>query len=210
MLKRTRIKVCGMTRPDQVKAAVDLGVDAIGVIMHANSPRTISLEQAKAIRAVVPAFVALVGVFVNADKTFVNNAVKQVNLDLIQLHGDETNEFGQSLSRPFVKAIRAKSAEQISAEVSNYPDALALLFDPYVKGQHGGTGQTLDLNLWPQKSLKPLVLAGGLSATNVAEKITQLSPFAVDLNSGLEHSPGNKNTDLMRQAILAIRRADYE
>lgn len=210
MLKHTRIKICGMTQPEQVKAAVNSGVDAIGVILYANSPRMINLEQAHAIRAEVPAFVSLVGVFVDADKVFIENAIKYLHLDLIQLHGDEGNEFGLSLSRPFVKAVRAKTAEQVSAEILNYPDAAALLFDPYVKGQHGGTGQTLDCNLWPHKNVKPLILAGGLSAINVAEKIRQLSPYAVDLNSGLEDTPGVKNIDLICQAIRAIRGADDE
>lgn len=208
MLKRTRIKFCGMTQAEQVTAAVAYGVDAIGVILHADSPRSISIEQAQKIRDVVPAFVSLVGVFVNADKQFIEQAVDSLKLDLIQLHGDESDEFGKQLSRPFIKAIRAKNAQQVAADVAKFPTANAILFDPYVKGQHGGTGQTLDTQLWPQEHHQSLILAGGLSADNVGARVSQLRPFAVDMNSGLELAPGDKSVELMRSAIIAVRLAD--
>lgn len=206
MLKPTRIKICGMTKSEQVASAVALGVDAIGVILYANSPRTISFERAKEIRAVVPVFVSLVGVFVNADKAFIEQAISELKLDLIQLHGDESDTFGQSLSRPFIKAIRAKDVDQVQLDLTRYPNASALLFDPYVPGLHGGTGQTLDMSLWPSEHQKTLILAGGLSGENVVGRIKLLAPYAVDLNSGLEDSPGNKNSQLMSEAIVAIRR----
>ena len=198
---RTRVKVCGMSQADNVSAAVDCGVDAIGMIFHADSPRNISLEQAKAIRAVVPAFVSLVGVFVDSDADKINRYCQQAGLDLIQLHGSESNEFGKQLSRPFVKAIRAQSKDQLNDQVKLYPDARALLLDPYVKGKHGGTGKQLDLTLWPTNTEQPLILAGGLSSENVHDAVQAVSPYAVDLNSGLEDAPGLKNIDLLEQAI---------
>ncbi len=201
---RTRIKVCGMSQPDNVRAAIDCGVDAIGMILHASSPRKISLEQAQAIRQVVPAFVSLVGVFVDCDAQKINYYSEQIGLDLVQLHGNENNELGCSLQRPFIKAIRAQSVEQINKEVINYPNARALLLDPYVKGQHGGTGKQLDLQLWPVNASQPLVLAGGLSNVNVREAVQSVSPFAVDLNSGIEDSPGVKNIDLLSLAIESL------
>lgn len=201
---RTRIKVCGMSQPDNVRAAIDCGVDAIGMILHANSPRKISLEQAQAIRQVVPAFVSLVGVFVDCDAQKINYYSEQIGLDLVQLHGNESNDLGCSLQRPFIKAIRAQSVEQINKEVINYPDARALLLDPYVKGQHGGTGKQLDLQLWPVDASQPLVLAGGLSNVNVREAVQSVSPFAIDLNSGIEDSPGVKNIDLLSLAIESL------
>jgi len=200
---RTRIKVCGMTQPEQARQLVALGVDAIGVILHADSPRIATLEQAKKIRQQIPAFVSLVGVFVDCQADKINQYSEEIGLDLIQLHGVESNQFGLSLNRPFIKAIRAKTLEQVENDVSQYPDARALLLDPYVKGQHGGTGKQLDLSLWPKVD-KALVLAGGLSASNVAEAVDAVAPFAVDLNSGVEVSPGVKDIELVRQAISAL------
>ena len=201
---RTRIKVCGMSQPENVSAAVACGVDAIGMILHADSPRTISLEQAQAVRSVVPAFVSLVGVFVDCDAEKINRYCEQASLDLVQLHGSESNGFGKQLSRPFIKAIRAQSKDQLNEQVQQYPDARALLLDPYVKGQHGGTGKQLDLTLWPVNSEQPLILAGGLSNENVKGAVQAVSPFAVDLNSGIEDSPGLKNINLLEQAIKSL------
>ena len=224
--KRTRIKICGMTDVAEVAHAIAHGVDAIGMILYADSPRTISLSQAAKIRQYVPAFVSLVGVFVNADKAFIEQATDQVGLDIVQLHGDEDDSFGQSLSRPFIKAIRAKTAEQVLHDCQQFPSARAILLDPYVKGQHGGTGQSLNLDLWPNslqsddisnddvsetKSLsKPitLILAGGLSPTNVASRIQALEPYAVDLNSGLEAEAGRKDPRLVERAIKVILQQD--
>lgn len=198
-----------MTDVAQVEHAVSLGVDAIGVILHANSPRVIGLDQAKLIRDVIPAFVTLVGVFVDADRDQIEASIEQAGLDLIQLHGNESDELGQSLSRPYIKAIRAKSKDQVVNDGGLFPSASGILLDPYVKGQHGGTGVTLDDTLWPNSDRLPsLMLAGGLSPNNVAERIRQLSPYAVDLNSGLEVSPGQKDPSLVAQAISQVYLAD--
>ena len=201
---RTRVKVCGMSQPDNVAQVVACGVDAIGMILHANSPRTISLEQAQLVRQVVPAFVSLVGVFVDCDAQKINDYAQAIDLDLIQLHGNESNEFGKGLSKPFIKAIRAQTKEQVEQQVTQYPDARAFLLDPYVKGQHGGTGKHLDLSLWPSDCQKPLILAGGLSPDIVSGAIREVAPFAVDLNSGIEDSPGIKNIGLLKQALTQI------
>ena len=212
-VRRTRIKVCGMTRVDDVQYAVSQGVDAIGVILHANSPRTISLDHAALLRQSVPAFVSLVGVFVDAEQAFIEQAIDQAGIDLIQLHGNEIEADGQALSRPYIKAIRAKSAEQVTNDCKLFPSAQAILLDPYVAGQHGGTGQELSLDLWPQalssnSRAQSLILAGGLSPKNVADRIARLAPYAVDLNSGVERSPGVKDKALLDQAIQEVQRAD--
>jgi len=203
-LTRTRVKICGMTRSDDVRAAVALGVDAIGMILHADSPRTISVDQARTIRAEVPALVSLVGVFVDCSIETINEYAKSIGLDLVQLHGAENNEFGQALDTPFIKAIRARENTQVAHAVAQYPDARALLLDPYVKGQHGGTGTQLSASLWPKTASKPLILAGGLSADNVVHAVKQLTPFAVDLNSGVETSPGVKDAQKMARAIVSL------
>lgn len=206
---RTRIKICGMTDVAQVEKLVSFGVDAIGMILHANSPRLISLKQARLIRDVVPPFVSLIGVFVDAEHEQIENCIDAIGLDSIQLHGLENDAAGQALSRGYIKAIRAKTSEQVNQDCVKFPNAKAILLDPYVKGQHGGTGQTLDHDLWPRdKITQPLILAGGLSADNVAMRIRQFQPFAVDLNSGLEVEPGVKDLGLVAKAIKQIHSTD--
>jgi len=204
--KRTRVKVCGMTRSQDVIDAVVLGVDAIGVILHANSPRLIDVSQAKLLRTHIPAFVTMVGVFVNASAEQINQMTQQIGLDLIQLHGDETNDLAQQLNVPFIKAIRAKSMPYILEQGQAFPQARALLLDPYVPGQHGGTGRQLDSQLWPASISQPLILAGGLGPENIADAVGKLAPYAVDLNSAVEDAPGIKNADLIKQALMAISR----
>lgn len=208
---RTRVKVCGMTRIDDACDAVDLGVDAIGMILHANSPRTISVEQAKAIRAAIPAFVTVVGVFVDADKELIQRYEQEIGIDLVQLHGNESPEFADDLGLRYIRAIRAKSREQVDGSMLSFESSHAVLLDPYVKGQHGGTGQLLDSSLWPEaEQNKPIILAGGLSAENVYQRIIALRPYAVDINSGVESSPGVKSRALLKQAIERIQMADIE
>lgn len=202
---RVKVKICGMTDPEQVRLAVDLGVDAIGMILHAKSPREINLAQAQAIREKVPAFVSLVGVFVDCAADTINTLAAQIGLDLVQLHGAESSQFADTLNTPYIKAIRAESAAQVASEVLNYPTSRALLLDPYVKGQHGGTGHKLDLDLWPVSNQK-LILAGGLSAANVAAAVEQVQPWAVDLNSGVESAPGVKKIEFVEQALRALGR----
>ena len=205
-LHRTKVKVCGMTDPVNAAAVIELGVDAIGMILHAKSPRTINVEQAKKIRARVPAFVSLVGVFVDCDVDTINRYSDDIGLDLIQLHGNETSAFAAQLNTPYIKAIRAQSSTQVNQAINAYPEARALLLDPYVKGQHGGTGKRLDLDLWPVQCTQPLVLAGGLSAENVQGAVESVAPFAVDLNSGIESSAGIKDIALLESALVSLGR----
>ncbi|MEM7358674.1 MAG: phosphoribosylanthranilate isomerase [Pseudomonadota bacterium] len=206
MNQRIKVKVCGTTRAADARIAVGLGVDAIGMILHADSPRLIDTNTAIDIRQEVPALVSLVGVFVDASQAFIRQAVEDIGLDLVQLHGAESNEFGRSLGVGFIKAIRAKERTQVASQLTQYPDARALLFDPYVKGQPGGTGQRLDADLWPRESKQKLILAGGLSPENVADACNSMSPYAVDLNSGVESAPGIKDHQRLEQALLAIGR----
>jgi len=194
-----------MTRSEDVRAVVTLGVDAIGVILHAESPRLISLEQARRLRADIPALVSMVGVFVNASVEKVNLFAREIGLDLIQLHGDETNDYAKALDQPFIKAIRVKDGPQLEHAVQQFPDARALLLDPYVAGRHGGTGKRLDSRLWPKSSEKKLILAGGLAPDNLASAVARTNPYAVDLNSGVEHRPGEKSDDLIAAALAALK-----
>lgn len=205
---RTRVKVCGVTKAEQARELVDLGVDAIGVILHANSPRKIELSDAKAIREQVPAFVSLVGVFVDCEIAHLNNYAEQAALDLVQLHGAETLDYTEQLNKPYIKAIRAKSVDQVNQQLTDYPTARAILLDPYVANQHGGTGLELEASLWPKnhsESVQRLILAGGLSTVNVKEAVKRNQPYAIDLNSGVETSPGIKNIDLVKQCLELLK-----
>ncbi|WP_353412309.1 phosphoribosylanthranilate isomerase [Arenicella sp. 4NH20-0111] len=208
---RTRIKVCGMKSPDEVQSAIKLGVDAVGIILHANSPRLATVEEAKHIRAVVPAFVTLVGVFVDADESLVSDYYNDIGLDLIQYHGCESPDMIEALNLPFVKAIRAQSRGQVEREAQAYPGAQAILLDPFVSGVHGGTGKVLSADLWPTQSLKQkLVLAGGLSPDNVGNRVGSLKPYAVDVNSGVELSPGRKSMEKLANLVRQVGISDAE
>lgn len=200
------MKLCGLTRAEDARQAVDLGVDAIGMILHADSPRLISAQQAQLIRAEVPALVTLVGVFVNCAVEKINRLADQIGLDLIQLHGEESNTFAERLDRPFVKAIRVRSKQQLEQEIDNFPGARALLLDPYLSGHHGGTGQQLDLSLWPSNSRQKLILAGGLSAENIKQCCQSTKPYAVDINSGVESSAGIKDMSLLKSTLKQLGR----
>ena len=211
-MARTRIKLCGMTDASQVQQAVDLGVDAIGMIVRANSPRVVSLEQALAIRAVVPAFVSLVGVFVDASAAEINAAVTQMGLDAVQLHGDEPPEILTDVAAPSIKAIRARDSDTVRQGLARFSQSRAILLDPYHQSQHGGTGLRLNESLWPSSSDNPhnakLILAGGLSPDNIYDSLTLFRPYAVDFNSGLERSPGNKDIVRVCAAIKEVQRFD--
>ena len=193
-----------MTRTEDVAAAVELGVNAIGVILHADSPRLITKRTAKDLRKHIPSGVLMVGVFVNASLETINELSSEIGLDLIQLHGNESNSFGKSLNKPFIKAIRVKQNESFEAELNSYPDACAILLEPYVDGKQGGSGRALDINLWPKHVKQKLILAGGLSASNLQITLYQINPFALDLNSGVEVAPGIKDVDLMKEAVSVI------
>lgn len=222
---RTRIKLCGMTDPAQAHYAVECGVDAIGMIMYADSPRRVALEQAIAIRAVVPAFVSLVGVFVDAQPELINTLAVQCGLDCIQLHGDESPEILAALNRPVIKAVRARDVQSVQSAISAFKHTRAILLDPFDPNQHGGTGKRLDYSLWPARgatepcansSVKPtvelprMILAGGLGPDNLFNMLSQFKPYAVDLNSGVEQSPGQKDLQKVVAAVREVQRYDLK
>ncbi|GHA00744.1 N-(5'-phosphoribosyl)anthranilate isomerase [Arenicella chitinivorans] len=194
-----------MTDPLEVRHAVACGVDAIGVILHADSPRTISVTQAQKIRAVVPPFVSLVGVVVDCATEQVNQYIHTIGLDLVQLHGAEKPDAAEQLMRPYIKAIRAQSPDQVARDIARYPNAAAILLDPYVEGQHGGTGSVLSDALWPPSlGAQPTILAGGLSPKNIAARIRACSPYAVDVNSGVESAPGVKDPSKVAEMVARV------
>ena len=205
---RTRIKVCGITRPQDAELAVRLGADAIGMVFHAESPRFIEASQARLIRSVVPAFVDLVGVFVNASANDIGSLHNAVGFDLVQLHGDESSDFAQELGLPYIKALSDERSMELNVGNLGYADARGFLLDSRTEHAYGGTGKPFDEAVWPTASGAPLVLAGGLAPGRIANVIARLQPHAVDLNSGVERSPGIKDGEKLTTSFEEIRAAD--
>lgn len=190
---RTRVKICGITRIEDALEAVKQGADAIGLVFYAHSPRQVSPQQAAEIVAKLPAFITVVGLFVDADSAFIQDVLSTVRLDLLQFHGDETPSECRQYSRPYMKAIRVKNDTNLVQYAADYADAKALLLDAFAEGVPGGTGQVFDWSLIPQDLPLPVVLAGGLNAENVGLAIEQVRPYAVDVSGGVEANKGIKD-----------------
>jgi len=190
---RVRVKICGITRVEDALSAVEHGADAIGLVFYEKSPRGISISQAVEITRHTPAFVSVVGLFVDAEPSFINEVISKVKIDLLQFHGNESPDECASYSLPFIKAIRVKSDTNLIQYAKEYAGAKALLLDTYTEGVAGGTGHVFDWNLIPKQLAKPIILAGGLNASNVADAIQQVLPYAVDVSGGVEASKGIKD-----------------
>ena len=190
---RTRVKICGITRLEDALVAVDLGVDALGLVFYAPSPRNVTIATAADVARQIPAFVSVVGLFVNAEPSFVEEVIANVGLSLLQFHGDETPEDCERFGLPYIKAIRVKADTNLVQYARDFTSAKALLLDTYTEGVAGGTGQMFDWNLIPSALPKPVILAGGLQANNVAQAIRQVKPYAVDVSGGVEATKGIKD-----------------
>ncbi|TVT79065.1 phosphoribosylanthranilate isomerase [Pseudomonas sp. H3(2019)] len=204
-MSAVRSKICGITRIEDALAAVDAGADAIGLVFYAKSPRSVTVQQARAIIAALPPFVTTVGLFVNASRCELGEILDAVPLDLLQFHGDETPADCEGYHRPYIKALRVKAGDDIAASCNAYAKASGILLDTYVEGVPGGTGEAFDWSLIPQGLSKPIILAGGLSAANVAEAIARVHPYAVDVSGGVEQSKGIKDHAKIRAFIQAVR-----
>ncbi|MCG7599154.1 phosphoribosylanthranilate isomerase [Halomonas sp. McH1-25] len=199
---RTRVKICGLTRAEDVDAAVAAGADALGFVMWPGSPRALDLERLAALSARVPAFVTRVGLFVDQDPAFVQAC--EAHLDVVQFHGDETPVECSQASRPWVKALRMRDGIDLGAAASEYAGARGLLLDAYKRGVPGGTGETFDWSRIPASLAKPVILAGGLDASNVGEAIRKVRPFAVDVSGGVEQAKGIKDPDKIRAFVRQV------
>ncbi len=198
-MSRTRVKICGLTREDDVDAAVAAGADALGFVMWPGSPRAIDAGRLAHLAARVPAFVTRVGLFVDQDPAFIRRC--EAYLDLIQFHGDESPGTCAKAMRPWIKALRMRDDLDLQAAASAYHEARALLLDAYRAGVPGGTGETFDWSRIPANLAKPVILAGGLDSTNVAEAIRVVRPYAVDVSGGVERAKGVKDPDKIRAFI---------
>ncbi len=206
-MTRTRIKICGITNHEDAANAVASGADALGFNFFKGSTRYISPGKAAEICAQVPAFVATVGLFVNEPLADVNRIIGSLRLGLVQFHGDETPEYCDSVGHPYMKALRAMNRDQIKVEAQSFETAQAILVDTATEGQFGGTGKTFDWSMLPDLG-KPVVLAGGLDATNVGAAIAATHPYAVDVSGGVERSRGVKDVAKMKKFVEAVQSAD--
>jgi len=211
MLCRTRVKICGITRPEDAEQAVCLGADAVGVIF-ARSPRNVTIQRAREVLDTAPGYVNRVGVFADQDASFIWDAVLGCRLDWVQLSGNEPPQLPDGLPARVMKTVHVSSAGDLEALASYPGDAFLLDAPPLPSGRMGGTGKTFDWELartlpWPRERV---VVAGGLDAENVGEVIRMLRPGGVDVCSGVERRPGIKDPDRLRAFFTAVQRADRE
>jgi len=190
---RTRVKICGITREEDARAAVTAGCDAIGLVFYRPSPRYVSPERATQIVASLPPFVSVVGLFVDAEPEEILQVMKLVRLDLLQFHGDESPEACERFDLPYMKAIRVKPDTNLLQYAEQFKHAQALLLDAFIEGVPGGTGQIFDWNIIPKTLPLPVVLAGGLGPDNVEQAVRQVRPYAVDVSGGVELNKGIKD-----------------
>lgn len=208
--RRTRVKICGLTRPEDMDAALAAGADAVGLVFYGPSPRYVAPEQAALLAARVPPFVTRVGLFVNAEPGAVREVLAQVPLELLQFHGDEDEDYCRQFDRPYVKALRVRPEDTENDLIKSalaFPTAQGLLLDAYVAG-YGGGGQTFDWTRIPRALPRPLILSGGLDAGNVGEAVRTVAPWAVDVSSGVERAKGIKDAARIDAFVAAVQSAD--
>ncbi len=199
-MSRTRVKICGITRLEDAQAAIESGADALGFVFYAASPRAIGAEQASEIIRKLPAFISKVGLFVNPETDQVEEILQQVNLDYLQFHGNESANYCERFARPYIKAIAIRPDMDLSASLLPFQHAAGLLLDTWDPDQAGGTGKSFNWHLLEKlpRQMAPIILAGGLNAGNVKAAIAQVKPYAVDVSSGVEESPGIKSAVKIR------------
>ncbi|ABE58615.1 phosphoribosylanthranilate isomerase [Chromohalobacter israelensis] len=201
-MQRTRVKICGLTREEDIDAAVAAGADALGFVLWPGSSRAIDEARLARLAARVPAFVTRVGLFVDQADDEIRRYAR--HLDLVQLHGNESPDDCARLDTPWIKALRMRDGIDLHAEMSRYDAARGLLLDAYRPGVPGGTGETFDWSRIPANLAKPVILAGGLTADNVAEAIHRVRPYAVDVSGGVEAAKGLKDPARIRAFLSQV------
>lgn len=209
-MARTRVKICGITRVEDALLACDLGADAIGMVMTESSPRCVSLEQARAIREALPAFVDAVVLSHGLPADRVGRIISTVRPDLVQFHGLEDAAFCELFGVRYVKALGMAGDIDVRTLMAEHEHAAGFVLDGHPPGQQGGQGKTFDWSRIPRDLDRPILLAGGLHPGNVGEAIRAVGPWAVDLASGVESSPGIKDAAKLRAFFAAVRAADAE
>jgi phosphoribosylanthranilate isomerase len=204
----TAVKICGITRVEDGQAAAHAGAHAIGLVFHPASPRCVTPDAAARIVAGLPPFIAAVALFVDPDVEAVRSVLRAVPVDLLQFHGTEPPDFCAGFGRPYLKAVRVRPGVDLLQYARRYGAAKGLLVDAYEEGVHGGTGQSFDWALIPDRLPLPIVLAGGLTPDNVGEAVRRVRPWAVDVSSGVERARGIKDAAKIAAFIRGVRDAD--
>ncbi|HEV8095103.1 MAG TPA: phosphoribosylanthranilate isomerase [Burkholderiales bacterium] len=204
---RTRVKICGITRDEDLRATADAGADAFGLVFYPPSPRFLTLERARELSLAAPAFLTSVALFVNAAAEEVKRVLDVVQPQILQFHGEETPEFCRAFGMPYVKACRVKTGVDLLEYWRPFSDACGWLADAWVEG-YGGAGTGFDWSLVPAVRAKPLVLSGGLNPENVGEAIRRVKPWGVDVSSGVESAKGVKDAAKIAAFVAEVRNAD--
>lgn len=207
-MSHTRIKFCGMTRAEDVRLAVELGVDFIGLILAERSPRRLLPGQARALRALVPEEIGVVALVMDNPRGEVADIVAGLHPDYLQFHGGEDDAFCAGFGLPFFKAIAMGDGGDPLEAMAKFPSAHGFVLDGHGAGEQGGSGRSFDWTRLPKDSGRPVLLAGGLSPDNVALAIRTAYPWGVDVSSGIEAAPGVKDAAKMRRFADAVRAAD--
>jgi phosphoribosylanthranilate isomerase len=204
----TAVKICGITRPEDGVDAARAGAQAIGLVFHPASPRYVSSQRARAIVERLPPFMTAVALFVDAEARFVRAILDAVPVQLLQFHGDESPAYCAQFGLPYVKAVRVKPGVDLLQYGALYAGAKGLLLDTHVEELAGGSGRAFDWDLIPAGFALPIVLAGGLTAANVAQAVRRVKPWAVDVSSGVEREKGIKDAAMMVAFVRGARNAD--
>lgn len=207
-MPRTRVKICGLTRPEDAYAAVDAGVDAIGLVFYPPSPRAVDWVWAARLTRGLPPFVTVVGLFVDPSMEEVEQVLNNTRIDLLQFHGSESDAFCGRFGKPYMKAIRMKPGLDLMVEISRYPGSSGILLDAWHPGEQGGTGETFDWKRVPAELKSSIVLAGGLTVSNVSLALAEVQPYAVDVSSGVEEKKGIKDAAKMTAFLKEVE--DYD
>jgi len=211
-LRRTRIKFCGMTRAADIREAAALGVDAVGVVFAERSRRRVSIQQAVALRSSTPPLVDVVALFMDNPADEVGEVIARVRPSLLQFHGSESRAYCEQFGLPYLKAVGmgGQGVDEVLAQIDAHPRAAGFLLDSHAPGAAGGTGEAFDWAHMPAVEGRPLLLAGGLTPDNVAEAIRATRVWAVDVSSGIEAVPGQKDAGRMQRFVAAVRAADAD
>lgn len=202
---RTRVKICGLTRAEDVEAACSAGADAIGLVFYPPSPRAVTIQQALNLVKAIPPFVSVTALFVNPSSDEVESVLSAIPaISLLQFHGEESADFCRRFGRAYIKAIPMREGVDLAYKAEEYAESLGLLVDTYKPGIPGGSGESFDWHLLPKHLSKPLILAGGLTCENVKSAVEQVHPYAVDVSGGVEFEKGIKDPLKIKSFMLSV------
>ncbi len=204
----TRVKICGITRWQDARDAIELGADALGFVFFRGSSRLIDAREAAAIASRLPPFVSVVALFLSPTGDEVREVIEVLRPHVLQFHGEESPDFCSGFHLPFIKAVPMARGVDLAAWTREFAKASAVLLDSHVAGEAGGSGRPFDWSMIDRRVNHPMILAGGLSADNVEAAVERVRPYAVDVSSGVESAPGIKDAGRMREFFRGVRRAD--